>query len=519
MMMVGSEETDLKHRLCASGKSLQPGRAVAILGSGCSFSMGNIVWGGSVVMVKKRCKQIVRHIACCCLAFALLANYAFGKQWNVLFIAVDDLNDWIGCLGGHPQTETPHLDRLARSGLVFTNAHCAAPACNPSRAALMTGISPARSGMYVNAQRWKQNKLLANQATLPQHFKQNGYLALGAGKLYHGGQEHAASWHTFVEKTADRGPANPDRQLRPLNGIGRGTGHFDWGPVAASDDDMNDWQIAQWAASQVAKQHDKPFFVGCGIYRPHLPWYVPAKYFDGLSAEGMQLPTVLDDDLSDIPPAGVRMAAPDGDHRRVVEAGQWQNAVRSYLASIRFADACVGQVLDALDNGPNADSTIVILWSDHGWHLGEKQHWRKFALWEEATQVVMMTRVPGVTRPGSQCDTAVSLLDIYPTLIDVCGLPPRDELDGHSLAPLLASQELDPLRCVVTTHMQGNHSVRDAHYRYIRYADGGEELYDHRTDPSEWKNVVNDAAYVEVKNRLAKQLPKTNAAYDPPRRN
>jgi arylsulfatase A-like enzyme len=255
--------------------------------------------------------------------------------------------------------------------------------------------------------------------------------------------------------------------------------------------------------------------VAVGIFRPHLPWYVPKKYFDLFPPEEVILPKVKKDDLDDVPEAGRRMARPEGDHAKVIATDNWHRAVSGYLASIAFADACVGRVLDALDASPYADNTIVILWGDHGWHLGEKLHWRKFALWEEAAHAPLMIAGPGIAK-GAVCTRPVSFMDIYPTLVDLCGLGPNDRLEGTSLRPLLADPNAAWDRPALTTHGRNNHSLRSERWRYIRYADGSEELYDHQADEMEWTNLAGDPKYDGVKKDLARHLPDVNVP-DAPR--
>lgn len=434
------------------------------------------------------------------------------QQPNVLFIAIDDLNDWIGCLGGHPDTQTPNLDRLASQGVLFTHAYCAAPACNPSRAALMTGIRPSTSGVYFNRQPWRQSELLQNAVTLPQYFMAHGYTAMGSGKIYHGRFLDPPSWDYYWPSLDQGQPDDPLPKHRPLNGI-PGTRHFDWGPVAVENKAMGDWQVTDWVIDQLQQSHDNPFFLACGIYRPHLPWYVPQKYFDMYPLESITLPNVNETDLDDIPPAGRDMAR-QNDHKNVTEYNQWRQAVQGYLASVRFADDCVGRVLDALDSSRYANNTIVVLWSDHGWHLGEKLHWRKFALWEEATHNVLMFRAPRVTA-GGRCDAPVNLIDIYPTLVDLANLPPKDDLEGHSLQPLLENPQAEWSYPALTTHGRNNHSLRSQRWRYIRYADGSEELYDHTNDELEWINLADDPEYAEVIAEHKTWLPTLNTEEDP----
>ncbi len=444
----------------------------------------------------------------------LFAAKTSGGKPNVLFIAIDDLNDWIGCLGGHPDTKTPSLDRLAKRGVLFTRAYCAAPACNPSRAALMTGIRPSTSGIYHNPQPWRKSPALAKAVTLPQHFMANGYRAIGSGKIYHGSFPDPPSWDEYWPSKTKNKPNDPAPAKHPLGGPAA-RAHFDWGPLDVPNKKMGDWQVADWVIGKLQKKHDKPFFLACGFFRPHLPWYVPKKYFDMFPADKITLPNIKEDDLDDVPAMGKKIAKPTGDHARVIKHKAWRRAVQGYLASIRFVDDCVGRVMDALDKSAYRDNTIVVLWSDHGWHLGEKLHWRKFALWEEATHNVMMFVAPGVTKTDGRCEHPVNLLDIYPTLVELCSLPPRKELEGVSLVSLLKDPAAKWDRPALTTFGRNNHSVRSKRWRYIRYKDGTEELYDHDKDEMEWDNLAGEAKHAELKKKLAAWFPKTNVEDSP----
>jgi arylsulfatase A-like enzyme len=306
----------------------------------------------------------------------------------------------------------------------------------------------------------------------------------------------------------------PDK--RPVNGI-PGTAQFDWGPLAVPDSEMGDMKVADWASNELAKQQDKPFFLACGFSKPHLPWYVPRKYFDMYPVEKITLPVVKEDDLDDVPSEGKRLALRSGDHKKVTGHAQWKKAVQGYLASITFVDACVGRVMDALAASPHAKNTIVVLWSDHGWHLGEKLHWRKFALWEESTRNVFIMHVPGTTKAGGKCVRTVSAMDIYPTIVELCGLASKEGIDGRSIVPLLKNPASKWEHPAVTTYERGNHTVRNERWRYIRYHDGGEELYDHDKDEMEWTNLADKPEFAKVKQELAKWLPKVDAP-DSPRR-
>lgn len=416
---------------------------------------------------------------------------------DVLFIAIDDLNDWVGHLGGNPDVKTPHLDRLAQRGVSFTNAHCAAPACNPSRAALLSGLRPSTSGIYHNQHDWVNT--LADVVTLPQHYRANGYRVLGGGKIFHG----SASADKYFDEYYHRQELPPPKT--PYNGLD--LAHFDWHAIDVDESEMPDYKLVSWAMEEIAKERDKPLFLAVGIVKPHLPWYAPKKYFAMYPKEKITLPEVPDDDLDDIPPIGLRMARPEGDHKAVIDAGQWRDAVQAYLATITFVDDQVGRLIEALDRSPRAKRTVVVLWGDHGWHLGEKHHWRKFTLWEEATRAPLIFVAPGVAKPGGLCPRPVDFMGIYPTLADLSGIPTADHVQGVSLRPLLEKPDAPWNRMALTTHGRGEHGVRGDRWRYIRYHDGTEELYDHDQDPMEWKNLAGDSSQDARKHAMAKWMP------------
>jgi arylsulfatase A-like enzyme len=439
-------------------------------------------------------------------------------QVNVLFISVDDLNDWIEPLGGHSQAKTPNLKRFADQSVCFTHNYCASASCNPSRTALLTGIHCYNSGLYSNYQRWRE--VLPDAVTLPRYFADNGYWSAGAGKIFHGADPQ--SWDDYFpskERTMPRYhipkhgetinmPAFPDMYMA-----------FDWAPLEIPDEKTGDFQSVNWVIQQLETEHEKPFFLGCGIYRPHVPWYVPQKYFDMFPIESVRLPKVLENDLDDVGERAREIAHRAGNyHKHVLDADQWRSAVQGYLASIAYADEMVGKVLDALAKSAYAQNTIVVLWSDHGWQLGEKEHWRKFALWENVVKDVLMIKVPRRTiglpegsKDGIRCDRITSLMDIYPTLINLCGLPPKEGLDGHSLVPLLRNPDAEWTYPAISTYDYSEFSIRTEQWRYTRYIDDSEELYDHETDPEEWTNLAYKPGYKEIKERLAKHLP-TNPA-------
>jgi arylsulfatase A-like enzyme len=431
---------------------------------------------------------------------ALAADTA-PEHPNVLFIAIDDLRDWVHYLGVNQQVRTPNLDRLAARGLSFTHSYCAAPVCNPSRTALMSGLRPWSTGVYGNAIDWRP--AVGQIPMLSQYFMQNGYYVAGAGKIYHGGYPRLSDWHDYLQ------PEKGDPKLP--KGADGGVGGIRFAPLDCDDKDLVDYASVSYTLEQLRRGHDKPFFLACGLHKPHMPWNVPRKYYDMYPLEQIQLPKVLEHDLGDIPPSGVKMAKPDGDHAAMVRAGRWKDAVQGYLAAITFADAMIGRLMDGFDQSQYAKNTIVVLWCDHGWHLGEKEHWRKFALWEEATRSPLIFAVPGMTRPGTVCNRTVDFMSIYPTLADLCGLSIPQHVAGPSLRPLLANPDAAWDRPAITTHGYKNHAVRTERWRYIRYANGDEELYDHQSDPHEWTNLAGKPEFSSTKAELARWLPTNNA--------
>jgi len=440
---------------------------------------------------------------------------------NVLFVAFDDLGDWIPLLDPDSPIAMPNLERLAKRGLVFERAYCAAPECNPSRTALLSGLRPTTSGVYANNADWKA--ALPGVVMLPRYFRDQGYTSAGAGKIYHHVDPYFADDASFGESlpfVPDRLPAaklnrlaaarSPDGRDEPLAPT------FDWGESPTPEAAMLDTRSADFAAAFLARPQPRPFFLAVGFFRPHLPYFAPARFLDRYPPQAMPLPVVKADDLDDVP-AGARalmkrwtrmyrgiMQAPD-------PAAKWREAVAAYAAGATYADAELGRILDALDASPHRDNTVIVVWSDHGYHLGEKEHWTKFVLWEKSNRVPLLIVAPGVTTAGSRSTRPVSLVDLYPTLVELCGLPARPGLDGLSLVPLLRDPAAPRDRPALMTEMRGNHAVRSDRWRYIRYADGGEELYDHAVDPHEWHNVAADPANAAVVADLRRWLPQAEA--------
>ena len=453
-------------------------------------------------------KNEILYLSICAGLLASCNSNETQQKPNVLFISIDDLNDWTGFLAGHPDALTPNLDKLASNSMVFSSAYCPSPACNPSRTSIMTGIRPSTSGIYLNNQPWRESPVLQDIQTIPQLFRDHGYSVMGSGKIFHDPFADPASWDEFWPSLQRQRPDDPIPEGMPLNGL-PDAGQFDWGPIDYPKEEFGDWQVADWVIEQINKDHQKPFFLACGFFRPHLPWHVPQEYFDKFPLDEISLPVVYENDVDDIPEAGRRLIR-FRDHERVIEHGQWKHAVQGYLASINFMDECLGRVIEALENSKHWDNTIIVLWSDHGWNLGEKNHWRKFALWENTTRSVFMIRTPENKKNGSVCSIPVNLLDIYPTLLELCELPAKSSNEGVSLVPLLESPDMDWGTASISTHRQNQHAIRLHNWRYIRYEDGSEELYNHDNDPREWTNLASFPQYANVKEEMKRHLPVIN---------
>ena len=418
---------------------------------------------------------------------------------NVLFIAIDDLNDWVGFLHGHPDTRTPNMDALAGRSVVFTNAHCNAPTCGGSRTAIMTGRAPYVTGIFNNHQPFRPT--YPDIVTLPQQFIRNGYRVVMGGKIFH-----------ISDPQSEPEVFDFEGEILEVSAQGRAAG-FDspirhkWGPVDVPTDQMVDAQLADQAATLLGSKQEQPFFLGVGLYAPHFPWFAPIEYFASFPPAEVALPIVKQGDIMDVPRRGKWLGFGLRYHRPIVESGQWTYAVSSYLSCINFLDAMLGRMFDALAQGPNADDTIVVLWSDHGFLLGEKNHWTKFVLWERATRVPLLIYDPRFPTLGSECDRPVSLVDLYPTLLELCDLPASNDASGTSLVPLMEDTERPWERPVLTSNSAVTHAVRSERWRYIRYGDGSEELYDHSNDPHEWTNLAKRGGFDEVKAEHARVIP------------
>ncbi|MBD3415204.1 MAG: sulfatase-like hydrolase/transferase [Candidatus Aminicenantes bacterium] len=457
-------------------------------------------------------------------ALSLLLPYcttpvSTNDRTNVLFVSLDDLNDWIEPLGGHPQAQTPHLNRFAQQSVNFTHAYCVNPACNPSRTAILTGLAPHHSGVYSNYQDWRE--VITGHKSIGTYFREEGYYSAGAGKIFHYHMVDSACWDDYwpsIQKPMPRYHYPKRGETVNMPQFPNMYGDFDWSPIEIPDEKTADFQSVQYIIDQLQENHTKPFFLACGIYRPHLPWYVPKKYFEKFPLDSVKLPKVLENDLNDVGDRVIDIAHRSGHyHKHVLEAGQWEEAVQGYLASIAYCDAMFGRLIEALGCSSYAQNTVVVVWSDHGWQLGEKEHWRKFALWENVLRSVLMIKAPKGTpglpqgTQGARCDRNVSLQDIYPTLLDLCGLASRKEIDGRSLVPLLKRPSRKWDYPAVSSYDFSEFSIRKDHWRYTVYIDGSEELYDHRKDPEEWHNLADDTEYETIKKELSQHLPENPA--------
>ena len=413
-----------------------------------------------------------------------------GPRPDVLFVVADDLNDWVGFLGGHPQAQTPNLDRLARRGVAFRNAHCPSPLCNPSRTSVLTGIPPWRHGIYGNGVSFR--RVLPGARTLPQVFRDGGYRVLGGGKIFHTVEDDRDTWDAYEETAATASE-------RKHRGLSRS---FDWGPVDVPLEQMHDGKLARWAAGQW-RDTKGPLFLAVGFTGPHLPWLVPREIYRLYDPATVTMPEVPPDDLDDVPPQGIRLSRYPSDVDRQIEAaGSAREAVAAYLAAVHAFDTAIGPLVEAIDARPDA---VVVFWSDHGFHLGEKRHWRKWTLWEESTRVPLIVAAPEA-RAGAVCDQPANLQGLYPLLVGMCGLEAEIHPENKSLRPLLA----DPAAAVLgpaAMSFRKDLALRSERWRYIRYWNGDEELYDHQQDPGEWHNLAGRPEVAAVSEQLAALLP------------
>lgn len=475
----------------------------------------------------------VRPLVVSLLVLPLLVHltHAADKP-NVLFLAVDDMNDWIGCLETTPRAITPNIDRLASRGISFSNAHTAGVYCAPSRAAIFTGQFASTTGCYRS-----QISFVNHPKLRPLHLSMHraGYATFGAGKLFHhpAGQIDMRGWTEFFvrsQRQRETGwPLDSWSEETPIpqpypnsiyNRGGQPANRFflEWGKVPNDKEaEMADTLRTQWAVSKLKETHAGPFFLALGLYTPHFPNYCPAKYFDLYDRDEIELPPYKADDLDDLPEK-IRIMKTNRSriHQKLERLGAVKDAIHGYLACMSYADAMIGRVLDELAAGPYADNTIVVLWSDHGYHHGEKGDWGKHTLWERTSNVPFIWAGPGIAC-GKTVDATVSLIDMYPTFVEMCGLSEPDHtLEGNSLADTLKNPAQAKDRDVYLPFMfPGAYAIINRNWRYIHYADDTEELYDVRSDPNEWTNLAGNPEFDTTKYRLRKSAPKTFAEPGP----
>ncbi len=461
-------------------------------------------------------------------AFFFLSVSGPVAKPNILFIAVDDLNNDLGCYG-HPLVQSPNIDRLARRGMRFDRAYCQYPVCNPSRASLMTGLYPEQTGVLSNAGDFRKRH--PDIITLSQHFMNNGYFAARVGKIYHygvplqigtDGKDDPASWNTVVN------PIGIDRtELEPVATLQKGKygGTLSWRIVESRDEDHTDGKGAFEAIRLIEENHPdktgKPFFLAMGFFRPHTPYVAPAHYAKLYPLDKIDPVMEKPSDRDDIPPA----ALADRVHQRDLNLAQRREIIQAYYASISLMDACVGQLLDALDRLKLDDNTIVIFFSDHGYHLGQHGLWQKSDLFEGSARVPFILSVPGMKNAGRTSESLAELIDLYPTLADLCGLAKPAHLKGQSLAPVLEDPQAKVRQAAFTvSNARGKipgykgrkplgHTIRTKRYRYTEWDDGkhGVELYDYQTDPNEYTNLAKCDSGKKVLKRMQRLMQSTRA--------
>ncbi|RXP62692.1 hypothetical protein EC396_02950 [Lutibacter sp. HS1-25] len=445
------------------------------------------------------------------------------EKLNVVYIAVDDLNRWVGVMGG--QAKTPNIDKLTAQGMLFTNAQCVVPACNPSRVAVFTGLRPETTGQFTNAGNFRDKPGNAERLTMPQYLQKNGYETVAAGKLFHhprGAAEEPAelsddiSWdYQHKNGVGTKGHdlyLDKNNQAAWLEGAmasygagGTGEAYISkfgvWGVTPEKKEETADWKNAVFSSEYLAKTHEKPFFLACGIFRPHSPQLAPQEFFDMYPLESVKTPELPEDDMLDIP-EHIRTNFSSEFVGHVKEKNQLKKAMQGYLASVSFADACIGEILKGLENGPNKNNTIVVLWTDHGWQLGQKNRWEKFSLWDMATNSPLIIKHPKKEFVSKRVDIPVSLLDLYPTMMDLLAIEKPTDLEGVSLTPFMENLSYNRVEPAIVTFEEGNISVRKNEWNFIQYKNNTEELYNHTSDPFEYTNIINKNGTEAIKNEL-----------------
>lgn len=460
-------------------------------------------------------------LMCITAGWTTVSAQSSAEQPNILFISIDDLNDWVGALHTHPQVKTPNIDRLAERGTIFTNHHVQAAVCNPSRVSMMTGLRPSTTGIYGLAPLYQNNESTADLVTMPEYFEQHGYDTYSVGKIFHSPSSNRAAFQEDGTEVSFSGP-HPEEKIvqKPLDMVQHPL--LDWGVYPEEGDSLiHDYQFATWAVDRLdefgTEQRENPFFLAVGFWLPHVPLYTTQKWFDLYPEEDqIILPPAPEVERDDVPDFAWKLHwhLPEPRLSWLLENDEWRAKVRAYLAAISFMDSQVGRLLDALEDQELEDDTIVVLWSDHGYHLGEKGITGKNTLWERSTRVPLIFAGPGVSA-GARSSQPVESLDIYPTLAEMAGLPEKPELEGISIVPQLQDAHVPRERPAITTSNPGNHSVRSQRWRYIRYANGSQELYDHYRDPYEWINLAGNPDYADIIDEHARWLPEYSEPHVP----
>ncbi|NLH41702.1 MAG: sulfatase [Planctomycetes bacterium] len=436
---------------------------------------------------------------------------AGGDKPNVLFIAVDDMNNDLGCFG-HPLVKSPGIDRIAQRGTRFERAYCQFPLCSPSRSSLLTGLRPDATRVFDLQYHFRQD--LPDVVTLPQMFLKNGYYVARVGKMYHygnpgdigtNGLDDRISWgERFNPAGRDKTALEPDiMNYTPKRGLGSAMAFL--ADKTGTDEQHTDGKVADQAIRLLEQHKGEPFFIAAGFYKPHCPWVTPKKYFDLYSMNDITLPAITLQTPDDYPAPALASTRPWPYFGVTHE--QARECKRAYYAAISFVDAQIGRLLDAVDRLGLRDNTIIVFWSDHGYHLGEHGLWFKQSCFEESARVPLIVSVPGQKTAGRSSSRPVELVDLYPTLADLAGLKPPGCLDGFSLRPLIEDPQAPWEHAAFTQVQRGEdpgHSVRTEQWRYTEWAFGkkGVELYDHEHDPQELHNLAKDAKYADVVARM-----------------
>ncbi len=447
-----------------------------------------------------------------------LTNTGLGadnsQKPNVLFLICDDLNCDLGCYG-HPLVKSPNIDRLAQRGVRFHNAYCQYPLCGPSRASFMTGMYPDQTLIHRNAIYIREH--VPNVKTIPQMFRDAGYFATRIGKIFHynvplhigtGGHDDPYSWdHTINPRGRDRDDEPKIFSLRP----GSFGGTLSWLAADGTDEEQTDGIAANEAVKLLKEygKNKKAFYLAVGLYRPHTPYVAPKKYFDLYPTSKIKVPQVPDGYLDTLPKPAQQSLLRKKEQVNLADDLARQ-AIQAYYASITFADAQLGKILDALDEAGLTENTIILFTSDHGYHMGEHGYYQKTTLFENATHVPLIIAGPGVKAAGETAKSPVEMVDFYPTLADLTGLKPPKSISGVSLVPALQDHTATP-RKMAFTQYAGGYSLRTPRYRYTEWGEKGKlgaELYDHQTDPAEMKNLANSKDHAQIISELAPLLRK-----------